>query len=264
MRKIFFLFICFCSGFLFSQGRFIYELKFKIDSTKRENVQSEVFNLDISKGTSYFYSRKYAEFDSISVANKKLGIKTKRPDPKLDYQIIKNYKDNTMFFREMVGADIFEVKDLSTQKWKLHSDKKTIANMPVQLATCSYKGRKWLAWFTKDIPIADGPYKFKGLPGLILEVYDSRDDYHFSLIQIDKTFNTFNNTYLQSLGLKVVKSDLKSYLNRKQVVDDNPALTLTQMPGIDKVVLEKSVIDDFVNAYRTKQKLRNNSIELKQ
>jgi GLPGLI family protein len=53
-------------------------------------------------------------------------------------------------------------------------------------ATTNYKGRVWEAWFSKEYPINDGPYKFTGLPGLIVSLKDSEGDHIFNLIQIKK------------------------------------------------------------------------------
>ena len=44
------------------------------------------------------------------------------------------------------------------------------------------RGRNYHAWFAPEIPLNEGPWKFNGLPGLILEVYDTQDHYHFTLI----------------------------------------------------------------------------------
>jgi len=63
---------------------------------------------------------------------------------------------------------------------------KQIAGYPCQLGYCHFRGRTWKAWFTTDIPVSNGPWKLAGLPGLILEAYDSAYHYHYTLTEIRK------------------------------------------------------------------------------
>jgi GLPGLI family protein len=51
-----------------------------------------------------------------------------------------------------------------------------------------------IAWFAEKIPFNDGPYKFKGLPGLILEIEDSKENHIFLLQKIEKRISQ-NNIY---------------------------------------------------------------------
>ena len=46
--------------------------------------------------------------------------------------------------------------------------------------------RSYTAWFTADIPIPDGPDVFYGLPGLIVDIYDSKKHFRFRLEGIEK------------------------------------------------------------------------------
>jgi GLPGLI family protein len=43
-----------------------------------------------------------------------------------------------------------------------------------------FAGRTYVAWYTTEISIADG-YKFHGLPGLILSIYDTNKHYQFTV-----------------------------------------------------------------------------------
>ncbi len=47
-------------------------------------------------------------------------------------------------------------------------------------------GRLWEAWFSPDLPFSEGPYKFSGLPGLIMKVKDARGHYEFTINSLTK------------------------------------------------------------------------------
>jgi len=61
--------------------------------------------------------------------------------------------------------------------WKI--DKKSmkkISDYTCFKATTNFRGRDYVAYYTEDIPLPFGPFKFKGLPGLILEIQNLEDD----------------------------------------------------------------------------------------
>jgi GLPGLI family protein len=70
--------------------------------------------------------------------------------------------------------------------WKISQETQTICGYKCQKATCHWRGRDFVAWFTTAIPIRRGPWKFGGLPGLILKVYDTNHFYTFEAIGIEK------------------------------------------------------------------------------
>ena len=72
-------------------------------------------------------------------------------------------------------------------QWELKKSTKDILNYNCQLAISKYRGRTWYAWFTFDIPISEGPWKLCGLPGLILEAYDEKKDYHYIATGLSKS-----------------------------------------------------------------------------
>lgn len=62
-------------------------------------------------------------------------------------------------------------------EWKLISETKIIENYVCFKAKVNFRGREFIAWYTNDIPLPYGPLKFSGLPGLIIEIYDSKKEY---------------------------------------------------------------------------------------
>lgn len=64
-------------------------------------------------------------------------------------------------------------------KWKLSNETKIIKDYECYKAFCEFRGRKYTAWYTLEIPTFFGPFKFHGLPGLILEIVDDRKEISF-------------------------------------------------------------------------------------
>ena len=57
----------------------------------------------------------------------------------------------------------------------------TILGYTCHKATTRFRGRDYVAWYTEEIPLSYGPYKFRGLPGLITCIYDKDRDHVFTL-----------------------------------------------------------------------------------
>ena len=74
----------------------------------------------------------------------------------------------------------------SGQDWTLQGDTASFLGHQCQKATCRWRGRDYIAWFAPDIPIRRGPWKFGGLPGLIMKVHDVDSLYVFEAVAIEK------------------------------------------------------------------------------
>lgn len=74
------------------------------------------------------------------------------------------------------------------QGWKLSliGGDSLILGHRCQRATCQWRGRDYIAWFAPDIPIRRGPWKFGGLPGLIMKIHDVDNLYIFEAVAIEK------------------------------------------------------------------------------
>lgn len=69
---------------------------------------------------------------------------------------------------------------IEERSWAIIDDStKTILGYECIMATTDYHGRKWVAWFTPEIPMNAGPWKLLGLPGLILEAVDNTNQHQF-------------------------------------------------------------------------------------
>ena len=62
----------------------------------------------------------------------------------------------------------------------------TIMGYPCGKATTIFRGRTYEAWYTDEIAVDNGTWKFQGLPGLILDVKDTDRDYFFKCTALYK------------------------------------------------------------------------------
>lgn len=103
------------------------------------------------------------------------------------YSVYKNYpgKGDLYFIRIFSRNEHYCVKDNERITWKIENSCDTvILGYACKKATTYFRGRSYTAWFSPDIPISDGPYKFRGLPGLILMIYDSQGFHKFEMVGI--------------------------------------------------------------------------------
>ncbi|TPN87910.1 GLPGLI family protein [Aquimarina algicola] len=97
-----------------------------------------------------------------------------------------NSSANELLFRETIVDKLYEVKDsIESISWELHAEHKKIGEYNCQKATAQYRGRKYTVWFTTKIPVSHGPWKLRGLPGLILEATEETGKFEFRAIKID-------------------------------------------------------------------------------
>lgn len=86
---------------------------------------------------------------------------------------------NKLTYYEVLYEDEYVYHETLDFDWTLHDDTKQIKGYDCKKATVNYGGRFWTAWYTTEIPLNAGPYKFKGLPGLIMKITDSTNSYDF-------------------------------------------------------------------------------------
>lgn len=74
---------------------------------------------------------------------------------------------------------------MPVQDWAISDDTLSVSGYLCQKATCRFRGREYIAWFTMDIPVSNGPWKFGGLPGLIMKVYDEDKLFVYECVGIE-------------------------------------------------------------------------------
>ncbi|MEF9480108.1 GLPGLI family protein [Chryseobacterium sp. 1B4] len=86
------------------------------------------------------------------------------------------------YYEKAAGKQIYYQEDRPLQ-WEVTNVIEKQSGYSAQKAVTEFGGRTWTAWFTKEIPFPDGPYKFSGLSGLIVKLEDDKGDYKFDLVK---------------------------------------------------------------------------------
>ncbi|HZX58985.1 MAG TPA: GLPGLI family protein [Mucilaginibacter sp.] len=74
--------------------------------------------------------------------------------------------------------------------WKTSGDTATFGGLHCQKATCHFKGRDYTAWFCPDLPVHIGPWKLNGLPGVIVDARDAKNEVVFKFDGVEKAIPT--------------------------------------------------------------------------
>jgi len=270
MNRIYTFFILFIGILSFAQThRFIYQVNYRKDSTSVEKTKVDMY-LDINPDESLYYKRSYYVDDSLRMISGDVVVS----DLILTDILQKNRKTNEYSNYTFQGFDSFLLKDIPQQKWKIGSESRSIDGYKVQKATTKWAGRDWIAWFAPDIPFHEGPYKFHGLPGLIMEVNDTKDQFHFELIRstkLDPTYVLHFYTIISTGGravslpysrykqmkLDYYKSPMKAARDGMIDLEKTP-ITIDQ----NKVLRNEKDLRDYEESERALLVKYNNPIEL--
>lgn len=193
-------------------NRFIYELTYKPkkDST---TLDKELMVLDITASKSIYRNYTVVAQDSLMKAKFDAMQKAGAFDPdffkkvkpqKFSYKIDKQYPSMKIQYSEMMIRPMAKPIAISYSEtikfdWKILPEKNKIGEYEVQKAVVKFGGRKWTAWFSAELPFQDGPYKFSGLPGLIVKIEDDGKNYSWVLKGNKKVSNYEELTFTEKM-----------------------------------------------------------------
>ncbi|WDF46343.1 GLPGLI family protein [Chryseobacterium sp. KACC 21268] len=243
MKKLLLLFVLLGTLTFAQNKRFIYEYKLIPDSTDVSDVKTEMMYLDTSKDGSKYYS--YTVFNSDSImkadlerqlkATGSINITPPMKRPVVRYSVTKTYPDYKTYIHRRLSMDAYKVSEDRKIKWKISSEKAKIGEWNAQKAEADFAGRHWTAWFSTEIPIQDGPYKFQGLPGLIVKIEDKTGSHIMELkgirtITSDLDINVFEAKEV-AINSKQFQKVLKEYEN-----DPTKGIKQIQMGGANIIM----------------------------
>lgn len=94
--------------------------------------------------------------------------------------------ENKLFTKEMFSLRSYLVEEEAPKiEWKLNKDTINLSGLHCQKATATFEGKNWTVWYAPSVPFPGGPWKLNGLPGLIVEAYDTDKQIYFKFAGIE-------------------------------------------------------------------------------
>lgn len=166
-------------------AEYIYEKKYTKTDTIIGRIEEKML-LQIGNKYSAFYSYPIFQRDSTISANMAKGIPVNFSGNggQINWKVYKNYPEpGKTAYLDFFAADRYVcIEPMEPIDWQLTDSIDSICGYECHQAIAKFKGRTWIAWYTEDIPIDNGPWKLSGLPGLILKAHDSENDYGFTAV----------------------------------------------------------------------------------
>lgn len=207
-----------------------YALKFRKDSTKLNEYTEAQTVLMISDNYLLFGDYNRLAFDSINdylAASKRNARNTQARSEWMDAINKWSYffvtlTDLTKLQTTVQTYDVLRSYEYTYptphMEWQLVPGDTLIQNYPCKKATCTFSGRNYVAWYTESIPLPYGPYLFSGLPGLIMEIQDTRRNWIFTNNGLGKmskypSMYLYKKTYIEDLIVTTREKALSGYRN---------------------------------------------------
>lgn len=235
MKSFFsFLLILFINSFLFGQNglnknlsemevRYLFSFVRDTTDLDESHKAMEIMILDLNANSSIYYSEGFMK-RRIALENIVNTARNSKISPEVKIENLPKYKIGYSVYRN--GTQIYVTNNLYRDfytfestflKWNVDfNEVKNVLGYECHKATTIFNNRIYTAWYTKDIPISEGPYRFKGLPGLILELGDEKEFDTFRAIGIEK--KQIEIAPLQK-GIPVTRGQ---YIQKREEFRNNP------------------------------------------
>lgn len=257
--------VCILTNIMFGQNKnykYIaeYEVQWQPDSLDTNSkIKLENYKLLFNNSSSMFIGGNRLGLDSLIFSKKaKLNDMNKLmslPKPTSNKRIFNNNSDTLEIINEVRGR-LFKYEDYVKLKWKVLKETDSINDMLVKKATTTFRGRKYIAFFNEKINTAFGPYKFFGLPGLIIRIYDEKRHISFDLIKL----GNYKKKLLLDYSGEVTLTQKKDFKKAEEQYKTNPIPYMESQGAVFSEETKRIIREKF----RKRNEKTNNPIELKE
>lgn len=205
---------------------FVYDYRHSIDTTSQDpaSIVADDMLLQIApSGLSKFSSYRNLAVDSIISRSSVDQLTQAAASGKLSngefMTIYKNLPSGHLTHTELICRDWLRYEEeLPALSWELTDSTATVLGYRCRAARCEFRGRQWTAFYAEDIPVADGPWKLHGLPGLIMKAHDAANHYQFEC----KGIRSNSSRPVTIYKVPFNKTNRRSYYLTKNRYEVNP------------------------------------------
>jgi GLPGLI family protein len=199
------------------------------DTTNRARTYTENMVLFVGKSASAYrsydglvadqqFKKAYAEAVASSPDGQPRGINRNGRGSRTQY--FQYPAERKLFTKDVLMVDDYLIEGpMPVVNWKISNDTATFGGLHCQKATGHFRGRDYIAWFCPDLPVHTGPWKLNGLPGVIVDARDTKNEVVFAFDGVEKTVPSLPKA--QSMAGNTDEKDLPPILRG---LNDDPNL----------------------------------------
>jgi len=188
MRKlVVFCFVLFFYSKVQAQENYLYHIEYDMQ-LNFDGYKKFMGNLYFNANTAYFDYHINNESDQDVLVNEDddQAITFVVTDSSQYFIKSDKQKEKVLQLEKGFGEEKFYIvqEDLPKINWALTTSQKKIGSYNCYLAEGEFAGRSYNAWFTTDLSGFFGPWKYHGLPGVILQISDDLSEVQFFATKI--------------------------------------------------------------------------------
>ena len=200
-----------------------YNLSHIIDSTQPENPYHRSFMLLVGNNSSLYDVSEII----MEMTGRPTGSSHSSKQEASSYKsfatrnsLMMDFDNQKMLTEASIMNTTYQVEEaIPVINWMILPEQKKINNYMCQKSVGYCLGRNYTAWFSAELPSRAGPWKLSGLPGLILEAYDTSREVVF---QCTAVYPGFDGAKLIMPLKDVVKISPQKYKKLKAAIDNDP------------------------------------------
>lgn len=201
---------------------------------ENERPMEDLLLLQVGRNVTKFYSYKNWQTDSL--------VRVTPPEQVMANlgsfhggvrdELFRDRKAGRLTHTDQIGMDhLLYTEPLPDCGWELVDGERTILGYACRRARCTFRGRSYEAWYAPEIAVSAGPWKFGGLPGLILAI---RDD--AGVLDLEATGVEQRTEPIRMTDRNYMKTNRRKYLDLKQKVMTDPVGYLTGNSNVQMTI----------------------------